>query len=574
MSMKRFLLFAVVVSLLPWGAQAQVAKQVEVTKAYVPSLESAVKLPVQPVMTDTVKMYPEFDYAITPLPIGMELQVRPLRPASVTYWEFNRPRTFYLKAGAGYPLNSLVDFYAATQHPGTGYVVGYFNHLGRYADIRNTYGNKINSIRLDNRAGVALGKYFGRHTLEGEVSYDNRLDHRYGAFRPKAPMAGGATPPRSLIDYGDVNLDLRFGDDFQDLSRLNFEVRLHGDAFFDHSDLVRKAWQSRLGAGAKVGRAFGRHRFTVEGGYEWTDGHRRLKRYGQRLIHAGVRYGFDGDLLRFVVGADYYRDKILGREARNYVVPFARLDFELGTRRFKPFVELDGALHDNSFQSLSRQNPYVGGDAVLAASSVDYNIRLGLSGKLWNDRFDYRAYIAFSIHDNHPYWYGVSYGEPRIGSFSGVMMPALARQTVTSFHGEVVYRPWNFLRVDLGVHGYLYNDEGLYLYGSRVELAHGEPQFRTHASIRYEGRKIACGVGVRARSKRWWSLLVPQEGMPMQEGFGAPFSVDLGADFEWRISGRVCVFAEGRNLLDRRLYDFPWYPEYRVCCTVGAKVAF
>ncbi len=50
--------------------------------------------------------------------------------------------------------------------------------------------------------------------------------------------------------------------------------------------------------------------------------------------------------------------------------------------------------------------------------------------------------------------------------------------------------------------------------------------------------------------------------------------VDLGADFEWKISGRVAVFVEGRNLLDRKLYEYPWYPEYRVNFTAGAKVVF
>lgn len=53
-----------------------------------------------------------------------------------------------------------------------------------------------------------------------------------------------------------------------------------------------------------------------------------------------------------------------------------------------------------------------------------------------------------------------------------------------------------------------------------------------------------------------------------------PFAVDLGADFEWKISGRVAVFVEGRNLLDRKLYEYPWYPEYRVNFTAGAKVVF
>ncbi len=39
-----------------------------------------------------------------------------------------------------------------------------------------------NSLWMENRAGVAAGKYLGRHLLEGHVSYENRLLHRYGVY--------------------------------------------------------------------------------------------------------------------------------------------------------------------------------------------------------------------------------------------------------------------------------------------------------------------------------------------------------------------------------------------------------
>lgn len=35
----------------------------------------------------------------------------------------------------------------------------------------------------------------------------------------------------------------------------------------------------------------------------------------------------------------------------------------------------------------------------------------------------------------------------------------MARQTVTSFNGEIEFRPVSALKFDLDVHGYLYNDE-------------------------------------------------------------------------------------------------------------------
>lgn len=574
MTMKRFILCGVFVSLLPFGVRAQVGKQVEVTKTYVPALESAAKLPVRPDMTDTVRMSPDIDYTVTPLSIRTPLATRTIRPASVTYWEFNRPQTFYVKAGAGYPLNSVVDFYAATQNPGTGYAVGYLNHEGRYAGIRNDFGAKLNSVGMNNRIGGAAGKYIGRHLLEGELSYDNRLRHRYGRYWPAGGAFDAAGAPGPVVDYGDAELAVRIGDDFQDLSRVNFEVGVHGGIFFDHSDVAEPARQNGLGAAAKVGRAFGRHRVTLEAGYEWLDGRKSLAGIRQQQIRAGVRYGLDGGIARFVVGADYYHDKIAGEENGNYVIPFARLDFVLGAHEFKPFVEVDGGVRDNGFRSLAQQNPYVCSGVWGNRSSVDYNVRIGLGGSLWNDSFDYRVYAAFSVRDHHVFWYGLLQDDSHNAAFSGVLMPALSRQTVTSFHGEVVYRPVSQLRMNLGIHGFIYNNEALFIYERRTKLGSGEPAFRADAAVRYVGRKIACGVSFRAESERQWSMFVDRGGIVAPERYSVPFALDLGIDFEWKISGRVSLFAEGRNLLDRRLYDYPWYPGYRVNCTVGAKVSF
>ncbi|MDE5578969.1 MAG: hypothetical protein K2I85_03330 [Alistipes sp.] len=581
--MKRFFIAAAFVAAFDATASAQVEKVVEVTKAYVPGLESAVKLGIEPNMTDTARMRPEIDYTVMPLSIGTSLRTRAIRPATVTYWEFNRPRTCYLKAGAGYPLNSELDFYASSQNHDTGYVIGYINHEGRYDKIRNDFGTAYNSVRTTNRVGSAAGWYIGRHVFEGELSYENRLLHRYGRYIPAGPAFESLPAAGAVIDYGDARLGLRIGDDFLDLSRFNFEVAFSGGIFFDHSDVAERARQNTLGGRFRIGKAFGCHRFSIEGGYEWLDGGKNLRGLRQQQIHAGARYGHDGEIMRLEVGADYYYDDMEGEENQHYIIPFARLHFTLGAREFKPFIEADGRVRDNSFRSLTLQNPYVAGGILpdhetglwLDKSSVDYNVRLGLGGTLWSNRFDYRVYVGFSIRDHHVYWYGDFPADRRnVVGFSGALLPQQSRQTVSSLHGEIIYRPLEQLHIDLGLHGFLYNDERVFRYGKRIELGNGEPQFRANAAIRYQGRKIACGVGAVAESKRLWSMFISRNGEYLAGRFSVPFSVDLSADFEWKISGRVAVFVEGRNLLDRKLYRYPWYPEYRVSFTAGAKVVF
>lgn len=580
--MKRFLFAAALAALLPWSAGAQVEKQVEVTKAYVPALGSATKLAVEPDMTDTTRMRPEIDYAITPLSLQTTLQTRPIRPAQVTYWEFNRPKTFYVKAGAGYPFNTVFDFYASTQNPGTGYVVGYVNHEGRYADIRNDFGVKNNSVRMLNRIGAAAGKYVGRRVLEGEFSYENRAYHRYGAFYRVAEGAESeARPvvaPGALVDYGAADVAVRLGDDFKDLSRLNFDVSIRGGLFFDHSARTGsgdRARQTTVGASARIARGFGRHRFSLGVGYDLYSGRKSVLGFWTELVRAGARYGIDGGLIRLEAGADYYYNRVSGTQgikSHSYVIPFARLDFNLGTRGLKPFLEVDGGVYENSYRSLTQQNPYVENPAVVDKSSVDYNGRFGIGGSLWRGKMNYRVYGAFSIHDHHVYWLGNrtvscdAAGTPAMEEECGCFTPVLARQTVTSINGEVEYRPVTTLKMMLGVHGYLYNDD--------VKYGNGAPSFEGNFGIRYDGRKVAFGVGVLLQSERKWSVLVRDGEEHRTVSAAVPFGADLRVDFGWRVSDAVTLFAEGRNLANRPLYAIAGYREYGANFTVGVKANF
>ena len=587
--MKNMIWAALLMAALPQLAAAQVEKQVEVTKAYVPRVESASKLAVEPDMTDTTQMRPEIDYTITPLSLRTTLTTRPIRPATVTYWEFNRPLPFYLKVGAGYPLNSVLDFYATTQNPSTGYLMGYVNHVGRYADIRNDFGvADNNSIRMMNRVGIAAGKYLGRHILEGELSYDNRMFHRYGGYA--SPGIEPLYAPGSRVDFGDANLMLRVGDDFQNLERTNFEVLLRGGIFFDHSEWPSvhgdPGRQLSIEGSARIARAFGRHRLSGALGYEYMKGLKSFDGTDQGRFHAALRYGFMGGVVRLEVGADYYRDRVESAadpdpivETGNYIIPFAHLDFNLGTPGLKPFLEVDGSVDENSLRSLMYQNPYVASE-WLDRSSVNYNGRFGLNGTLWSNRFSYRAYAGFTIHDNHIYWMAFREVEDdgagtRSELFPGVFLPVMGRQTVTSFNGEIEYRPLSVLKFDLGVHGYVYNDE--------KKWCNGAPSFRGNLDIRYEGRKIAFGIGADLQSRRTWNLYnteILSNGdnaanvNSYLSRFEAPLAVDLHAEFAWKISNRITFFAEGRNLINQRLYEYPWYPELGAHFTAGIKANF
>ncbi len=581
--MKRLSIILTLLAVLPWSVAAQIDNSVEVTKEYRPSVERASKIAVEPDMTDTVKIYPEIDYTITPLSMTTSFATRPIRPATLTYWDFNRTMPLYLKVGAGYPLSSVVDLYASTHNRERGYLVGSINHTGDFGRLRNAAGVLSTAWQTDNRARVAAGRYFNGHAVEGAVSYENNIYHRYGLT--PAPAAG---VPRSMT--GEACLDLRVGDDFTDLSRLNFEVSLGGSMFDGRPDTGAplRGRQLSVGAAARIARHIGRsshHRFSASAAYDHSFGAKALDGAEQGRVMVGVRYGHDGGTIDFEAGADF--NHLRTRLAKgadpavgDYFLPYLRLGADLGGKALRPFIEIDGEVEENSYRTLVAGNRYLDGVPWLDRATVIYRGRLGIGGAVDRDRFSYRLFAQFEIDDNWRYIYSaLTLDDPAAfdESMGGALGVLQARRTVTSVNAECEFRPIPELLMGLDAHLYIYNHDAKDYYFSETErsqLEGGEPLFRGNFSLRYENDRLVAGMGLGMESRRTWSAVAYGGDTTMFYDFEAPFALDLNLLFEWKLSHRLHLFAEGRNLADRSIYRTAWYRDRGASFIMGAKLNF
>lgn len=545
----------------PLASSAQVAKQVEVTKAYVPEVSEAVKLPIVPNMVDTVKMHPDIEYRITPLMYSTDLATHQFKPATVTYWEFNRPMAFYAKLGAGYPLNSIADVYASTYNARVGYVMAYVNHQGQYGDIRNYQGVKTDAVQVQTRAGVAGGVFWGRRMFEGDVWYQSDMNRRY------ADTGLG-------VDFEDVNLKLRLGDDFVDLSRFNFNIEVQGSYFHDKSEWLSTTrpniQQADFGAKAKIARRFGRHTIGMNAGYDGYWGIKDYSDYRNNIASAGLHYGYASDFLEFELGADYYYDHSATtfKKAHHYVIPRARIQLNVSARDIiTPFVALDGSLHNNSYYSLVERNPYFDFfDPALMTlpNTVDYNLSFGIDGHFARDKFSYRLYANMDFIENSLYWYNYDIMWIRAEN---------ARQNIMSLNLEFEYKPVNKFILAAGVHGYIYTDF--------TDICNGRSPIDGYVRARYTFGKFAIGASADVRGVSKWSSferIDPEqpalpENMRMRN-LTAPFYVNVGLNFDWKVAEHCTVFLEGRNLANMNIYPWAFYREYGANFTVGAKFQF
>ena len=590
--MKRYITTLIVLCAVSFAASAQVAKQVVVTKNFAPEIgEGQKKMDITPNKEDTVKMRPDIDYTITPRSFASALGTHCFKPATVTYWEYKRKYPFYLKVGAGYPLNTVGDLYASTHRADVGYLTAYANHYGQYSKLKYKNGfdgvsyKDNRSMQMNNKFGVMGGKYFGRYTLAGDLFYRMDTYHRYPFHNE---YAEDGTPileyKRRKVNFEDVNLSLSFGDSFADYSHLNFKVYATADFYNDKSELFIDTdhyQQINAKAGATLAREITkRSALSLNVDYEGYYGLQSLKEYKNSIVGLDLRYRYrSGGLVDLTAGAKVLYDNNPAdnvKQNRWHAFPYLALSLNINDKgSFVPYVEVNGELQNNSYYSLVRRNPYVailgGVDGSLSVDSVVpntelYNVRFGVSGHSANSKFAYRFYANMSFMKNAIYWYNINQ------LFFGVES---ASRNIWSLCGAIDYKPISQLLLTAQVKGSLYNGE------ASVEDA--MPNIEALVRARYTHKKFTVGLSAELYGPTKWTciqdytIFSPDTTVPVQRGeFRAPTSLDLSLYGDYHVNKTCTVYAEVNNILGDVLPTYRWafYREMGASFTVGVKVQF
>ena len=544
--------------LLPALSMAQVSKQVEVEKDYTPSVGKAQKLAMVADMTDTMMMRPDIEYSFSPRSYETSLLTQNFKPATISYWDYARKRLLYVKAASGVPFVSEGDVYVSTYNKDRGYAMGYVNHSGDYRDrwaIDGVTKLKKNTAQMSNRIGGRGGLNVGRRMVELDIYGDQQLRHRY-------PTTG------DKIRFGELQGKLRFGDDFVDLDRWNFNVEVSGGMFYNNRPMEgdEDFDQSNFSAKASVGKMIGNQLLSAYAGYQGWYGSGALDAYGNNILMAGARYGFERSRFTFLIGADYFNDKVKESTASPHnVFPYLKMMWNNRKQSFAPYVEVDGELKPHNFATLSYLNPYlvstssVAQDVASMANETLYNGRIGFDGRLGKGIFAYSLSAQLSIASNHLYWYNV-------GADYGFIT---AYQNTLALNGSAVFRPSGWFEAKIGARAYVWDNYENY-YNSR-------PNFEFELGLRYTGRRITIGANLDYASAIKWMTLAEAGGDGRQPSFVATqtdATFTVGLDAEWRINDNWAVFAEGRNLTGSRVYEWLHYYRDTAECLLGLKFNF
>lgn len=426
----------------------------------------------------------------------------------------------------------------------------YVNHHGDYRNRHGLLGVdvKSNTTEMSNRVGGRAGLFIGQRMLEVDALGDMQHRHRY-------PSTG------ELINFGRVEGKLRFGDDFKDLSRWNFNIEVRGALFSDERD-ERNLNESNLVGDIKLGKMLGNNLLQLHLQYDGAFGGKTLHWYKNHILKAGARYGLSTERFEFLVGADYYYDKIKNsNNSPHHIFPYLRMTWKNSSDGFVPFVEVDGTLRRNDYATLIYANPFIATDTdsdwlkqqiIDLGNRTEYNGRVGFSGVLGRGVFSYNLSAELSLADNNAYWYS----QDADYYFDGAYQHAL------NIDVALRLRPSSWFEAEMNAMIQLWDSEG--------DMYDPQPNLLASLALRYTGRRLNIGVEpAYVGASKWMVKELDTYGYVKTDGY-----LDLSLQAEYSITPRWVLFAEGRNLTGSKIYEWLHYYRSTAEGIVGVKFTF
>ena len=401
---------------------------------------------------------------------------------------------------------------------------------------------------------------------------DQQVRHRY-------PVMG------DMIRFGKLQGKLRFGDDFVDMSRWNFNVEVGGGIFSHKSRAAianeERFRQTNLEADFVMAKQLGYHLFKLNVGYDGFYGGKSLEGYDNHTILAGLHYGVSGQKLLFALGLDYYFNKIDGRiKKHNSFMPYARMGWKSSTEAFVPYVELSSGYKRSDLASLLYSNPYF----VASMEGMPYfvqmpnqhyaSLKVGIDGNLGKGLFSYSAMFEYRRQED-PLW--VDYGGYYDIDYA-MYYPSWNDPTLE----YVIIDESRTMRVNVGfklhpIHWFeLEAMANVRVHENKDYIPDIKPKFNTSVDVRFMGRKISAEVNLDYRSERRW--LRHFDATADHEAYNGWVSTDgefeLGALIEWQINDRWGVYVEGRNLTGSQIHEWLHYYTSSPQGMAGVKMNF
>jgi len=360
---------------------------------YTPVLKDATRMQFLPVIVDTVKITPVFEYNVQPALFKTRFSPSPITAASVKGEPLRPLDNGLIKIGMGNYLSPLVEVYYNNRRSRDYSIGAFVKHHSSFGSIKNSADQKIYS-GFNNSEVKAYGKkYFYTSVLSGDISFRSNQMHYYG-YNPDI-VVGSAdfVKPVKREDmemqrYNRLKANVGLVSSNTSKRRMNYSADIAYQYFFTFSDDS----QHKVDFNADLNKFVKSNRYGMEAGLLFNNNNTAGLSYNdinldlnpyfkhytstwQVLIGINTTGEFGGDSIRY----HFYPNIYFQHNISNTIIPYAG---------FKGYIQ------NNNLEYISSINPFVNNLNNIKVTNYAQVIDVGLKGNISKD-------IYFHINGNY-----------------------------------------------------------------------------------------------------------------------------------------------------------------------------
>ncbi|MBQ1695876.1 MAG: hypothetical protein II076_08050, partial [Bacteroidales bacterium] len=395
---------------------------------YSPVLKDASRIQSLPVIADTIKVEPKFEYSVMPTMYRTSFTPSKI-PAATVKGEALKPlNTGLVKIGYGNYISPFAELYVNSKRQ-KNYSIGIAaQHHSSFGKIKNRLNQKIYSGYDDSNIEAFGKKIFAKSVLSGKVYFSSNGICYYG-YDPKV-YGNTDSINWDTFDYVDTR-------DEVEKQRFN---RVGANITFESQQTGRKHWNYKFGAGyqyfftktkdwqhkvdvvANVGRSVKNISYGLDIDYLFNANKMaaypnpnaligtigglppKMSSLNDMYLNAKPYFRFENEKWQIRAGANFCFE-LLNKENTFFIYPdvYAQLNI---SNTLIPYVSYGGHLQTNNLEFISTINPFVNSYESYHNTSYQHEANLGLkaiiSKKIYlhiNANYSHINNMAFFVND-------------------------------------------------------------------------------------------------------------------------------------------------------------------------------
>lgn len=416
-------------------------QEVEVTKAYQPTIQEAVKIndipKIKPEQTGT----PTFDYSIFSKPVFSTFDLTPITAAKMVGDAKPERGNGLLKLGLGNYLTPYGELFFNNQ-PDKSSIFGiHIKHLSSSGKIKLLNDDKVSAPESDNEAEIFGKKFFHGSTLSGSLAFDRTAFNYYGYSGDKLtddqktqmiPYFGN----KQYFSKGTADVHLKsetksafdFGYDFG----INYHYLVSKTGQSERETNLTGDFHEKFGqtfAGLNIGITY------YKADSIWNRFSDKFGKKQQILVKINPSAMWKTNTARLLVGLNSNLVFDDDTDASFLVWPNVKAEWSPVPNGLTLFAGIDGYLKHNTYSVIAAENPYVDPYHDVANTNFKSILSGGFKGKI-GLKTNFVAEATYStVKDQHFFYINVN--EVPVPGYGGKQM--------------VIYNTFNWIYDDLNI---------------------------------------------------------------------------------------------------------------------------